>query len=80
MNTCSYFHKLTEASKHKLGSKLGEKDAEEELGDSDVEDDDFDAYLAKYEKSLYQDMNEDAFGADFARYVIDLFILVYLAD
>ena len=62
---CSYFHKLTSASKRKLGSTLGaKKDADE---DSDVEDDDFDGYLAKYEGSLYSEMATDAFGKDFAR-------------
>ena len=64
---CSYFHKLTDGSKHKLGSKLGTADREEASDDSDVDDDDFDSYLSKYEKSLYRDMKEDEFGADFAR-------------
>lgn len=64
---CSYFHQLKEASSHKLGSTLGDKAAVVE-SDSDVDDDDFDGYLVKYERSLYGDLKADAFGQDFARY------------
>lgn len=63
-----YFHKLTDSSKHKLGSHLGVKEKAADSDGSEVDDDDFDSYLHKYEKSLYADLKEDLFGADFARY------------
>ena len=64
----SYFHTLNDASAHKLGSKLGQSDQgdKSELEFDDIDDEDFDSYLAKHEGSLYADMKE-AFDQNFAK-------------